>query len=338
MTKKLNISHLFTAIVILLSQGIFSFAQIQAVNAQPSSFSNSNIHSGENLNDPYESKFFRVDGNANLSVLTINGDIDVVYNPSIRGVQVDLYVKREFSLWAGSRSLDNYRIIIQQQGNRIVASVEDKRPGGRNRSEQNVEFSFVIQVPQNGEMSLRTSNGNILLDGVNGEHFIQNHTGVIRVKRSEGTIRVASSAGNIELDDSKGNLYAKSMSGNVISRNHSGEIRLRTVSGDIETSGTEGVMVAASVSGNINAAFNDVSRGVYMETISGNIDLLLPHFRGFDITAAGMRYNFDGLDDAQTVKQVRSGKATVKIREGGIPVNISTVAGRVSVNESQYNK
>lgn len=295
----------------------------------------SQLPQSEQINDPYESRFFRVGGAPKLSVYTTYGDIKVVHNPGINGVQVDLYVKRAFSLWSGSRSLDNYRIIIQQNGNEIIASVEDKRSGRRSRVEHDVQFSFVVQVPKRGSVNLRTIKGDIEMDGVDGQHFIQNHDGNLYVKRSEGEIRVSSTTGDMDLSELKGNIFAKNVSGSIYSSSNAGEIRLNTVSGDVETTNLTGVLVAASVSGNINAQIDEVSRGIYIESVSGNIDLDLPKSRGYSIKASALRYDFDGISSSESVKQTQSQFSTVEVREGGIPVNLSSVSGTIRIRESQ---
>lgn len=304
-------------------------------NAQPAVFNTGYSYQIESNNDPFQSKFFSVDGAPTVSVYTTSGNIEVIYNPTIKGVQVDLYVKRDFSLWSGSRNLDSYRIILQQNRNEIVASIEDRRSENRRRTSGDVQFSFVIQVPSKGSMNLRTVDGNITLDGVEGQHFIQNHTGVIKVSRSTGEIRIASTTGNIEMEGLRGNIHAKNANGKIVSLNNEGETRVRTVSGDIHSSGMMGVFVAASISGNITAGFRDVSRGVYMETVSGNIDLTLPGSKGYSIKAQGMRYDFDGLNSTYSDTRIRSRNATVEIREGGIPVNLSSISGTIRVNEAQ---
>ena len=283
--------------------------------------------------EPHESKFFRVEGAPELSVFTANGNIEVRSNPAINGVQVDLYVRREFSLWSGTRSLDNYRIIIQQRGNSVVASVEDRRSGTRTRSGDDVRFTFVIEVPEKGSVNLRTTNGSILLNGVEGKHFIQNHNGDITVKKSSGEIRVASTSGNLNLENLSGNIFGKTVNGNIRSKDNSGELRLRSVSGNLDAVGTRGALVAASTSGTLHASFTDVSMGIHLETVSGDVILGLPDEKGFTIDARGMRFDFGTLQAADSPGRVRPSSASLEVRGGGIPVNLSTVSGTVRIKE-----
>lgn len=283
--------------------------------------------------EPYRSEFFRVSRAPNITVHTISGDIEVVHNPGIDGVQVDLFAKREFSLWPGSSNFDDYRIIIQKKGSHeIIATVEDKRSRQSARS-GDIEFTFLVQVPRRASLNLRSAHGEILAEGVEGQHYIQNHAGDLRIDRVRGEVRAVSTAGNIELNELQGSIYAKTISGNILAIDNRGEIRLRTTSGNIRTLDISGILVAASTSGNITSELLEVSQGIFMETVTGNIDLKLPAEIGYDIEAQGLNFNFDGLGDSGVVKNVQFRNARVTVRNGGIPIHISTVAGSVKVRE-----
>ena len=318
----------------LLLTSLFALSFIIADSyAQPiMSVANPQIETSSQ-NEPYRSEFFRVGSNPTININTISGDIEVVKNPGIEGVQVDLYVKREFSLWSGSRNLDNFRIIMQKQGNTVIASVEDRRAGRSERSSGDVQFTFLVQVPGKASLNLRTIDGKIYAEGIEGQHYLQNHAGSLDVKNLTGEIRAISTAGDILLDNLNGNIFAKTVSGDIRAERDTGEIRLRTTTGNIYTSLLSGTLVAATTSGNINSDFSEVSVGVYLESTTGNIDLQLPKQAGYDIDARGLRFDFDNLVGDEIIKNVGFRDATVQIREGGIPVNLKTVAGSIRVRE-----
>ncbi|MFO7799873.1 MAG: DUF4097 family beta strand repeat-containing protein, partial [Rhodohalobacter sp.] len=172
-------------------------------------------------------------------------------------------------------------------------------------------------------------------DGVEGQHYIQNHAGNLEIKNLTGEVRVISTAGDIRLENLSGNIFAKTVSGDVMTDQNRGEIRLRTTTGNITTTALSGTLVAATTSGNIQSAFDEVSVGVYLETSTGNIDLQLPKLAGYEIDARGLSFNFDELTGEKITKDVGFRNATVQIREGGIPVNLKTVAGSIRVRETQ---
>lgn len=285
-----------------------------------------------NENDPYESHFFRVRGVPSISVHTINGNIDLISNPDIDGVRVELYVERSFNLWSGPRSLEDFRIIIRQQGDRIIASVEEKRTSS-SRRRGDVQFHFVIQTPFEVNTQLRTVIGDIHIENLMGEQFLQNQTGNISVINNTGQTQISSTMGNISMDRLKGVTFAKSVNGNILISNGTGEMRLRTVAGDIDAHSASGTLVAATTSGNITSDFRQVSVGVYMESISGNIDLAMPLATSYSIDGQAMQFDFTGMvQDSVTNLIRRNRSASMTTGTGEIPVQLSTIAGRIKVS------
>jgi hypothetical protein len=288
---------------------------------------------GETQTDPFKSKFFKVRGTPELQVNIPNGDIEVFSNPSIDGVQVDLYVRRSFSLWSGTRSLETYRMIIQQRGDQIIASVEDTRTN-RSARGTNVEFDIVIQVPADASANLRTMNGTISVNGVRGKQYLQNQMGDITVKNTDGEIRVATTMGNVQFENLTGNIYAKSVNGSIRVNHAEGEIRLRSVTGNITADNIKGTLISGTTTGNIDADFNSVTVGIYVETVSGNINLAIPA-AGYTIDGKALRFNFNDLNqESITSRNIRGQQANIVIREGDLPVNLSSVSGLISVRET----
>ena len=285
--------------------------------------------------EPFFSRFFSIGDNVNLTVFSPNGSIEVTENASLGGVQVDLYVKREFSFWRGAQSLENYRIIIERNNNEVIATVENKNTGSRVRSDDSNEFSFEIQVPQNGKMNLRTTNGPIALSGVSGYVYLQNHIGDITVRDSEGDIRVASTTGNLELDQLSGSVFAKSVSGDISVTNSRGELRLRSQAGNLTALNTRGALIAATVSGDIISTFNEVSVGISLESVNGDVDLTLPSSTGYTIEAKGMSYDFSSIRGSATQERTGVMSGFMKVRDGNLPVKLSSISGNIKVTESE---
>lgn len=285
-----------------------------------------------NENDPYESHFFRVRGVPSVNVHTFNGNIDLVSNPDIDGVRVELYVERSFNLWSGPRSLDDFRIIIRQQGDRIIASVEEKRTSSSIRR-GDVQFHFVIQTPFEVNTQLRTEIGDINIENLVGEQFLQNQAGNISVINNTGQTQISSTMGNISMDRLNGVTFAKSVNGNLLVSNGTGEMRLRTVSGNIVAHSVSGTLVAATTSGHITSDFRQVSVGVYMETVSGNIELAMPLETSYSIEGQAMQFDFTGMiQDSVTNLNRRNRSASLTTGSGEIPVQLSTIAGRIKVS------
>lgn len=288
---------------------------------------------GTQQNDPYRSRHFMVQGIPDLTVLTPSGDIEVIYNPAIEGVKVDLYVKRGFSIWSGSQSLDNYRIIFRQNGNAITASVERKQPASGFFGSDDVKFNFVVQSPRKITTNLRSMSGKVLLNGVEGRQFLQSDAGELNLMNSEGELSLYSAAGSIYLDNNSGQIQAKSMAGDVHINNNRGDIRVRTVSGSVWGKEMAGSFVCATVSGGVDVSFDQVRKGIQLETVSGNIILELDNPRGFDVKAQAMRVNNNLPEYYITERSSGSRATTIKLGEGGIPINISSISGTVDIKQ-----
>lgn len=323
-------------VALLLFLGMFDYSNAQQVAYSYTNEAVTEIPSfNGNQEKPYQSEFFRVRGIPKVTVHTTVGNVEVFQNPDIDGVKVDLFLERSFSLWSGRRSLDNFRIILQQQGDHIIASVEDKKSGNV-PSGGDMKFHFLVQTPREVSTNLRTFNGDIILENVEGHHFIQNQSGNITINHTKGEIRVVSTLGNIDLTDLEGNVYAKTVNGSVNVVSNSGEVRVRSVSGNITASHVRGTLVSATTSGNIFADFMDVSKGIYLETLSGDIELFLPTTSGFNIEGSAMSYDLRGLSESTITKKNQTNRdLNVVIREGGVPVHLSTMSGRIRVSESQ---
>lgn len=286
------------------------------------------------LNEPYRSELFRVRGAPSITVHTLAGEIEVIRNRALQGVQIDLYVDQSFSFWSRSRSLDDYRIIFQQSGNQIVASVEDIRSGKRVHDPGSTNFTFIVQIPgEEASLNLRSISGDISVEGFSGKHYIQNHAGNLHLEKMKGEVRAASTAGNIEILDSDGVLYANSVSGSIYVEGGEGEIRLRSISGNVESRNISGALVAASTSGNIYSDFSNVTKGIHLETVSGDLEVILPRNLGYTVTARGSGFDFRNLDLTDSTRNVGSGHTSFVLRDGTIPVNISTVSGRIKIGE-----
>jgi len=332
--KLMNKLRHVSLVAALLAVIMLVFSSPQSLQAQSASVNTKEDDKSTRVeSDPYESHLFKIRGTPDLQVNLPVGAINVIHNPDAEGVKVDLHVKREFSLWSGYRSLEGYRIIMQQRGDQIIASVEDKRPS---RNSGSVEFYFDIQVPGEFSSNLRTHSGPISLNGANGKHFLQNQTGNLSIRNSEGDLRASTTTGTIQLQNLGGNIFAKTVSGHIQVQNNRGEVRLRSVSGSIEVEKLSGTLVSATTSGNIQAHFTDVSIGIYMETVTGNINLQLPPFPGYQVQARAMQFDFDELDSTSiTSRRLNSREASLVLREGDLPVELSSISGKITIQETQ---
>jgi DUF4097 and DUF4098 domain-containing protein YvlB len=322
-----------TALILLICL-FFNNSFAQSVTSQPAVklIKESSITSEQ---EPYLSKIFEISDGARINVNTINGNIEVVHNPNIDHVKVELYVRRGFALWSGNRNLDNYRILMIQRGNVITASVERRSSTGTVRSGDDMSFVFLVHTPKNITTDLRTLNGNILLSDLSGEHLIQNSVGNVIVRNSSGLFNIYSSGGSIELENIEGQVNGKTVVGNILINQSSGEMRFRSTTGSVQAEGYSGTLIASTVNGLIRATFRHVSQGVYMESVTGNIDLFLPQEIGYRIEAEGNRIDMTRLTGIPSaVSAVQRNTAKTTIGDGQVPIQLRTTTGTIIISNS----
>lgn len=306
------------------------------VNSDAHAYINHQPHDQSDTIDqePYESKIFRVDGIPDLTVLTVSGDIEVVHNPDIDHVLVELYVKRGYRLLSGRNNIRNYRIIINQRGNQINATVERRR-GDQSWFSENLDFTFQVQAPKELISNLRTMNGSISIQGATGNQIVHTNSGNISIGEVEGQVQANSAGGNVNVTDSAGQFNLRTVAGNIEVQRIRGEVRARTTSGNINMNNIDGTLVCATASGNIDANFTAVTHGVHAESASGNISLELPGNMGYRLDVRGSSINLDQLGPFDGT--IRGRSASGQIGDGMIPVQISTASGRVVLMQNNRN-
>ena len=280
---------------------------------------------------PYESRQFRVEGPTELSVITLSGNIEVFENPRIDVIQIDLYVKRGFSFWSGG-NLDNYRITFQEQAGKIVASVEPRRGDSNVWQDDNIRFSYVVQVPGQVTTRIRSMTGDIYARNLNGQHLLQANVGNVFIEGLTGETNAFSAIGNITANDVWGDFNAKTTNGNITLRGAEGEVRLRTVNGSIIAREIMGTFIAATSNGSVSATLWETGEGSYIETTNGSVSLTLPPAPDYHLRASGSMVNItDLLQIGAFEGNVGRRSADVRFGEGNIPIQISSSTGTINV-------
>src|SRR5690625_4595261 len=157
--------------------------------------------------------------------------------------------------------------------------------------------------------------------------------GNMEVLNEVGMSRAASTAGNIDHLDSEGVFLANSISGAIYVEGAKGEIRLRSISGNVESRNISGTLVAASTSGNIYSDFRNVTQGIHLETVSGDLELIIPGRLGYSVDARGSEFDFQNLDLTIHNRDFRTEHTSFVLRDGTIPIHVSTVSGRIKIRQ-----
>ncbi|MDZ7714897.1 MAG: DUF4097 family beta strand repeat-containing protein [Balneolaceae bacterium] len=243
-------------------------------------------------------------------------------------MKVEVYVERGYSFWSGTKNLDNYRVTMEQQGNKILSSVEKKTDGKSFFSDQ-VTFSYKVYLPKKMSVILKTSAGNISVNGVTGDHSIKSYAGNITVENVNGQVKAYTSGGNIDIERTQGTIFGHTNGGNILLDNNKGELRFRSNGGQIIAQRISGTMVSEVNGGDIKAQFIHLSEGVSLQTSAGDIYVELPGDSGFNINLSGTNIEFpsgSGFSGEFDKRRVQG-----KLYGGGIPVSLATSYGKITL-------
>lgn len=286
--------------------------------------------------EPYESIRFEARPSTELSVLTLNGSIEIFGNPGLDYVQIDLYVKEGFSFWSGGSKLDNFRIIFQEQGDKLIASVEPKRGDSRVWQNDNISFSYVVQVPMQLSSRVRTTRGDIYARNLNGEHLLQVTAGNLFIEGLTGEVNAFSASGNITANEVWGKFNGKTTNGNITVNGAEGEVRLRTINGNIRASNIMGTFIAATTNGTVNTVLQSPGEGSYIETINGAISLSLPSGPDYAIDASGSALDISDLLQGRSFEgRVRRNSADIRFGDGSVPIQVSSTTGAITIHRGR---
>ena len=280
-------------------------------------------------NKPYITKEFIVSGPGIFKASTFAGNIEVISVSDTNIVKVEVYVDRGYSFWSGSKNLDNYRVTMEQHGNKILSSVE-RKSNEKGFFSDRVSFSYKVYMPEKMSVMLKTSAGNISLKGITGNHSIKSYAGNITVENVKGHVQAYTSGGNIDIERTSGTIFGHTNGGNILLDNNKGELRFRSNGGQIIAQRISGTMISQVNGGDIKAQFVHLSKGVSLQTSAGDIYVELPgNASGFNLSLSGTNIEFPSGSDFSGEYDKR--RVQGRLFDGGIPISLATGYGKITV-------
>jgi len=232
------------------------------------------------------------------------------------------------------------QVVIINEKSRLEINVSDI-------SIRNVGVGFNIKTPFKTTASLNTSGGNISISSLTGNQDINTCGGNLNIKSITGDVLANTSGGNIDLENLTGKINATTSGGNIHASHLKPELKANTSGGNLDISNIEGLVnvstsggsidlnqiigsVKANTSGgNISASITMPLEKLELETSGGNIDCTLPQGLGLDLDLSA-----DHIDTqlANFTGKAEKDKINGKMNGGGIPVNLITFGGSISLN------
>ncbi|HLF90919.1 MAG TPA: DUF4097 family beta strand repeat-containing protein [Anaerolineales bacterium] len=263
--------------------------------------------------ETYE-KIFNVPENPFVKIGNIRGHIDV--SPGEDGI-VSVTVTRH----PGSGSSERTEIILEQneEGHVIINAKYPESFSGilfgfLNRPER---VDFIVTVPKNCDLSVKTVSGNAEVKGLAGNIYIGSVSGSYVTEDIGGTLKLDTVSGAIEGHRLSGPLTLKSVSGRAkLHDSNFPSLQAKTVSGSLtlETPLGEGPYQVGSVSGRLVLVVPDgTSCTANISSVSGSVHTDLPNAQVWRDSSPGKRHQ------------------RVTIGEGGPEISLKSVSGSLRI-------
>jgi DUF4097 and DUF4098 domain-containing protein YvlB len=187
-----------------------------------------------------------------------------------------------------------------------------------------------------GVVQLRTSGGNIAVAAIDGPVNAHTSGGNMSVKSASGDIDLHTSGGNIKVDSGDGKIDARTSGGNIAIGSARGAVAVRTSRGNIHLGNLHNGNVKAKTSGgNVTAKLHTTpASDIELRTSGGTVTLYLPSDAKatFDAHASGGSVRCDLPVEREGKKSKRSLRGT--LNGGGPTVTLKTSGGSVNIRKT----
>lgn len=281
--------------------------------------------------DTYQTESFETGSSPEINIRTSGGRI-AVHGHDENSVTVEMYVQRRGEYLSPSDTdLSDFKISIEQDGNRITATAEKENGGWFNwfRSDSGLSISFIVKAPHGSKVDGKTSGGPVLAENLSNNTNLRTSGGPVTARNVSGISDFRTSGGSITLEDVHGEVDARTSGGSVRVSNVSGTANLRTSGGGITIQQSKAKLSARTSGGSIRAELLELNDGVDLRTSGGSITVSVPPVDHFDLDLSGSRVNtefrnFSGSMDRSNVKG--------KVGDGGPMIYARTSGGSITLN------
>lgn len=272
--------------------------------------------------DPYRTDLFRTSASPDVQVSTSGGSVSL-FGHNENSVRIQMYVRRgNRYLSPADTDLSEFDIVIEQNGDKIIAEAQRKNSGRfwLGTGTRNISISFDVYLPEASVANGSTSGGSVSAEDIKNRLTLRTSGGSVNVNNVHGYAELRTSGGSIELENMSGSISARTSGGSVRVSNLSGEAELRTSGGSIRLENIAAKISARTSGGSINAGFTSFNEDIDLRTSGGSISINLPTTDNFNLDLSGGKVitelrNFTGSTDRRRiVGQIGNGGPTISAR------------------------
>ena len=238
--------------------------------------------------------------------ITIDADVgDIKVTSGAANVSVDVIRRAKTS--SQSRANDLFKDLdlnFAQEGNDVRIRARYEQPTSWFHWNNDLDVRFVVNVPSQYNVNLKTSGGDITVSDLNGQAKVSTSggdvslghiAGAVDAHTSGGDVSMAgsqtnailsTSGGDIKVDDAAGSLNVKTSGGSIDIRRVQADLKAHTSGGSIEIGDAGGMIDASTSGGSIRARLSRQPRGdSRLSTSGGGITVSVASNVALDIDA-----------------------------------------------------
>ena len=217
---------------------------------------------------------------------------------------------------------------------------------------RNTSISYVIEVPQDTELSVAAASGSQDIQNVRGPVNVDSASGSVQVANVERSVSVKTASGSIEVrnlgDDAKltaasgtieatsvkGDLRVRALSGSIVVKAPGARVEADTASGKVSVTGANNDVKANTASGGINVQGNPAGNSYWhLRTASGEVEVSVPRTAGFNLSAEAssgrIRADLPIVIEDQDKHSLRA-----RVGTPGGRVEVRTASGEIRIQPS----
>jgi hypothetical protein len=232
--------------------------------------------------------------------------------------------------------LKKLTLSIEQTADGVAAytKYEKKLEGLHWGSWPPVHVDFIVTVPVNYNVELKTSGGDITVGNLNGKVYVRTSGGNIGLGRIAGEIDGSTSGGDVRLEEGSSKVKLGTSGGDIRVGRAVGPTDLDTSGGNIEIKSVENTLHASTSGGDVSAGIAGALKGdCKLSTSGGRVRVNVDKAVAFDLDASTSGGGVDATGLTITIEKGGSGRSRLagKVNGGGPLLKLRSSGGDIIV-------
>jgi DUF4097 and DUF4098 domain-containing protein YvlB len=251
-------------------------------------------------------------------------------------VNVKVVLKAKTSSQSRAQEIfDDYKIDFKHTGSDVTIEADWKGGKGFFSGGNRIRVHFMVTVPVQYDLDLKTSGGSISVSDIEGEVEAKTSGGSLKFETVKGEVEGRTSGGSIKLEGCTGNADVKTSGGSIRIGKVHGEVKAYTSGGSISVDEVMGRINAHTSGGSISAYISKQPAGdCSLKTSGGSITAKLAEDIKVDVDAktSGGRVK---TDFPVTIRagELSKTKLQAQINGGGPELYLRTSGGNIRIQE-----